>query len=138
MKVFQIAEDLIPDTWKDAETLLEHPITKVTAGQLYAAVISIAANIAEGYSRSLGKDRTRFLEYALGSNRESMVWYRASKPVLEDDPVVDRLDRLEEIRRLLLAIIPRERGQVIAKTDSSIPRPRAEPPSLRSKSGARS
>jgi four helix bundle protein len=138
MKVFQIAEDLMPDSWKDGEALVEHLITKESAGQLYAAIISIAANIAEGYSRSSGKDRTRFFEYALGSTRESMVWYRASKPVLGEDPVVNRLDRLEEIRRLLLAIIPRERGRVIAKTESAIPHRRGKSPSPHRKSEPRS
>ena len=72
---------------------------------------SIAANAGEAYSKSSGKDRARIFEIALGSVRESMEWYNASRPVLGDDTAGDRLKRLEEMRRLLLAIIPRERGR---------------------------
>jgi four helix bundle protein len=122
MRVYQIAEELAADCWDDAEALTQHPIAKEIGGQLYAAVLSVASQIAEGYSRSSGKDRVRFFEYALGSVRESMNWYRGSRPVLGDESVIDRLDRLEEMRRLLLAIIPRERGRIISKSESSVPR----------------
>ena len=71
----------------------------------------IEANISEAYSRSSGKDRASRFEYALGSVRESMSWYKACRPVLGDEKVKDRRDRLEEMRRMLLAIIPRERGK---------------------------
>jgi len=40
-----------------------------------------------------------------------MSWYKSSIPILGELVVKDRLDRLEEMRRLLLAIIPRERGR---------------------------
>ncbi len=111
MRVFQLAAELIPDAFEDAKALRAEPITEEIAGQLYAAVSSIEANISEGYSRSSGKDRARIFEYALGSVRESMSWYKSSKPVLGDPTVKDRRDRLEEMRRLFLAIIPRERGR---------------------------
>ena len=67
---------------------------------------------AVGYSRSSGKDRARIFEIALGSTRESMIWYHAATPTL-GDITQQRLDKLEEIRRLLLATIPRERGRLI-------------------------
>ena len=111
MRVFQLAAKLIPDAFEDAQALRAEPITQEIAVQLYAAVCSIEANISEGYSRSSGKDRARIFEYALGSVRESMSWYKSSKPVLGDLTVKDRRDRLEEMRRLFLAIIPRERGR---------------------------
>jgi four helix bundle protein len=111
MRVFQLAAELIPDAFEDAKVLRAEPITEEIAGQLYAAVCSIEANISEGYSRSSGKDRARIFEYALGSVRESMSWYKSSNPVLGEQTVQDRRDRLEEMRRLFLAIIPRERGR---------------------------
>ena len=111
MRVFQLAAELIPDAFEDAKVLRAEPITEEIAGQLYAAVCSIEANISEGYSRSSGKDRARIFEYALGSVRESMSWYKSSNPVLGEQTVRDRRDRLEEMRRLFLAIIPRERGR---------------------------
>ena len=71
------------------------------------------ANLSEGYSRSSGRDRAKMFEYALGSVRESMAWYRNSVRILGRDVVNERLGKLEQIRRLWLAIIPRERGRLI-------------------------
>jgi four helix bundle protein len=110
MRAYQIAKDLLQTAWLDAKTLGAEPVAQKIAGQLYAAVGSISANIGEGYSRSSGIDRSRIFEYALGSVRESMTWYEAARPVL-GDVVLTRLDDLEELRRLLLAIIPRERAR---------------------------
>ena len=42
-----------------------------------------------------------------------MSWYKGAKPVLGEEIATDRRNRLEEIRRLLLAIIPRERGKTM-------------------------
>ena len=111
MRVFQLASALVPDSFDDAKLLSTEPIMETIARQLYAAVCSIEANLSEGYSRSSGKDRARLFEYALGSVRESMSWYNSSRPILGEETTVDRRDRLEEMRRLLLAIIPRERGR---------------------------
>ena len=111
MRVYQLATALIPDAYEDAKLLLADPITAENAGQLYAAVSSIEGHIGEGYSRSSGKDRARIFEVALGSVRESTTWYRSGKPVLGELKTKDRMERLEEMRRLLLAIIPRERGK---------------------------
>ena len=115
MRAYQIAADLLEAAWHDAKKLSAEPVTERVAGQLYAAVNSIAANLGEGYSRSSGKDRSRFFEYALGSARESISWYQGARPVL-GDVVPDRLDNLEEIRRLLIATIPRERANGIPRT----------------------
>ncbi|HLA14133.1 MAG TPA: hypothetical protein VJZ25_03840, partial [Gemmatimonadaceae bacterium] len=60
-----------------------------------------------------GRDRARIFEYALGSVRETMTWYESAAPVLGTQLVRERLDTLEEIRRLLLAIIPPERDRLI-------------------------
>ena len=112
MRVFQLAGELIPDCFGDAKLIRSEPITEEIAGQLYAAVCSIEANIAEAYSLTSGKERALRFEYALGSVRESMSWYKSAMPILGDTTVKDRRDRLEEMRRLLLAIIPRERGSL--------------------------
>src|SRR5688500_15123825 len=95
MRVFQLAAALMPDAYHDAKLLQAEPVTREVAGQLYAAVCSIEAHTGEGYSRSSGKDRARIFEYALGSVRESMTWYRSGKPVLGDSTANDRLGRLE-------------------------------------------
>lgn len=113
MRAYQLASELIPDCFEDAKRVYEHPITKENAAQLYDAVCSIEANISEAYSRSSGKDRALRFEYALGSVRESMSRYKSASPALDSKIVKDRRDRLEEIRRMLLAIIPRERGKTM-------------------------
>jgi four helix bundle protein len=123
MRAYRIARQLVQASWDDAEQLKVHPVTERVAGQLYSALGSIASNLGEGYSRSSGPDRARMFEYALGSVRESMVWYQMAQHVLGEAIVVDRLDKLEEIRRMLLAIIPRERGRSIPRSS----RPSAEP-----------
>ncbi len=104
MRVFELAGLLMPDSFDDAKLLRAEPITELIAGQLYAAVCSIEANISEGYSRSSGKDRARMFKFALGSVRESMSWYKSSLPVLGQETTKNRRDRLEEMRRLCLRL----------------------------------
>ena len=115
MRVYRLACELVNDSWHDAEVLRQHPATERISGQLFRAVGSIAANLAEGYSHSSGRDRARIFEYALGSAREALVWFRSVRHVLGDAVVSERLGKIEEIRRLLLAIIPRERGRTIQR-----------------------
>ena len=113
MRVYQLAVELLEESWPDAEELSHHPMMLKVCDQLYSAVGSIEANIADGYSRSSGKDRSRFYEYALSSTRESVTWYRAGRPILGTETTNKRWNKLEDIRRLLLTIIPRERGKTI-------------------------
>ena len=119
MRAYQLARELLEVAWADADQLSSNQVTEKVAPQLYAAVGSIAANLGEGYSRSSGKDRSRIFEYALGSVRESMIWYQSARPLL-GDMVIERLDKLEEIRRMLLAIIPRERTKVVRPAKDQI------------------
>ena len=107
----ELSEALMPDAFDDAKMLAAELVTQEIATQLYAAVVGIDANVGEAYSRSSGKERAMRFEYALGETRESMSWYKGGKPVLGDEITTDRLNRLEEIRRILLDIIPRERGK---------------------------
>ena len=113
MQAVQITRQLLPECWDDCEKLAQNEIFKNIAGQLYAAMGSILANLGEGYSRSSGRDRAKIFEYALGSVRESMEWYRSGIRVIGSETVGLRLGKLEEVRRLLLATIPRERDRLI-------------------------
>lgn len=113
MRVYRLACELIAESWDDAEKLTHHRSMERVSAQLYTAVGSIAANLGEGYAHSSGKDRARIFEYALGSVRESIVWFRSAEPVLGTAVVDQRVGKLDEIRRMLLAIIPRERGRLI-------------------------
>ena len=104
--------------WQDIRKLHEESHTQSLADQLYRAVGSISSNIAEGYSRGTGKDRARFYEYALGSARESRDWYYKSRFVIGEDVVSHRLDFMTQIIRLLLVMVPDQRGGEIREPDS--------------------
>jgi four helix bundle protein len=96
--------------WRDVTKLTGDRRTRGLSDQLYRALGSISANIAEGYSRGTGRDRARFYEYALGSARESRDWYFKARHLLGDEVVRHRLTLLTEIIRLLLIMVPQQRG----------------------------
>ena len=73
--------------------------TRSLANQLYRAIGSISANIAEGYSRRSRKDRARFYEYALGSAREARTWYYQGRNILSAKVVSHRLQLLTKDRK---------------------------------------
>ena len=95
--------------WEDLVVLERHGLLRGAVVQLLRAVGSIRANIAEGYGRRSGNDRARYLEYALGSARESREWYHYLRRPLGDGVAERRLALLAQIIRLLLVTIPRER-----------------------------
>jgi four helix bundle protein len=97
--------------WGDVGRLSKDARTVSIASQLYRALGSIVANFAEGYSRSSGRDRVRFYEYALGSARESIAWYHLGRDVLSDAAVNDRHRLLISMRRLLLSYIRDQRDR---------------------------
>jgi four helix bundle protein len=99
--------------WQDALILNKMPLTRSLADQLYRAVCSISANIAEGYSRSTGKDRARFLEYALGSAREARDWYFKSRHTLKEEVVNHRINLLTQIIKMLSVLTPNQRQKGI-------------------------
>jgi four helix bundle protein len=105
--------------WWDITRLARDRRTRSIADQLYRALGSISANIAEGYSRSSGADRAGLYEYALGSARESRDWYHKARFVLGDQLTARRLVLLTSVIRMLLAILPRERAQTVRKTSPS-------------------
>ncbi|MCS3757153.1 four helix bundle protein [Salinibacter ruber] len=118
MRVYQLSLFASDVSWRDAGTLRDEERTQSLADQLYRAVGSVGANVAEGYSRGSGKDRARFYEYALGSARESRDWYFKGRFVLRNEVVQHRLSFMTEIIRLLLTIIPQQRGGEIREPSS--------------------
>jgi four helix bundle protein len=99
--------------WHDATKLMQDRRTLGLSDQLYRALGSISANLAEGYSRGTGKDRARFYEYALGSTRESRDWYYKGRHILGEIVTRHRLGLLTQIIRLLLTTIPQQRGRIL-------------------------
>ena len=67
----------------------------------------------EGYSRGTGRDHARFYEYALGSAREARGWYFKGKRVLGEKVLNHRTTLLTQICKLLLTMIPHQRGDIL-------------------------
>ena len=99
--------------WHDVTKLMQDRRTLGLSDQLYRALGSISSNIAEGYSRGTGKGRAQFYEYALGSARESRGWYYKGRHVLGESVAMHRIRFLTQIIRLLLTMVPQQRGRVL-------------------------
>jgi len=61
-QVYQLAVAAIREGREDARVVAEDAVLRDVASRLMRAVASIAANVAEGYSRAGIADRRRFLE----------------------------------------------------------------------------
>ena len=109
VKVYRLALFIANLGWYDITKLVQDRRTVSLSDQLYRALGSISANIAEGYSRSSNKDRARFYEYALGSARESRDWYYKGRHILSKSVTSHRLNLMTEIIRLLLVMVPDQR-----------------------------
>jgi four helix bundle protein len=113
MRVYRLGLFVSDIGWEDVTKLMQDQRTLKLSDQLYRSLGSISANIAEGYSRSSGKDRARFYEYALGSARESRDWYYKSRHILNDSVVQHRIDLCSQIIRLLLTMLPDQRHRTL-------------------------
>jgi four helix bundle protein len=98
---------------RDAHWLVAKPACAELAQQLARATESISANIAEGYSRAVRKDRARFFEYALGSAREARDWYFKARPYLGPQATAARLTLLATIIKVLLVLVAKTRPMAV-------------------------
>jgi four helix bundle protein len=119
MEVYRLAVFAGDLAWHDVSKLVEDKRTISLSDQLYRAIGSVSANIAEGYSRRSGKDQARFYEYALGSAREARGWYYQGRHILSEAVATHRIKLLTRIIRLLLTIIPAERGYKLKEEQAS-------------------
>jgi four helix bundle protein len=83
------------------------------ADQLHRSFGSISANLTEGYSRSKGLDRARFIEISLGSARESRDWYYKSRHVLPAEVIKHRVGLITHIIGMLPPMIPHQCNHAI-------------------------
>jgi four helix bundle protein len=113
MEVYRLALLMSDLAWRDVSKLVRDQRTRKLSDQLYRAVGSVSANIAEGYSRGTGRDRARFYEYSLGSARESRDWYYKGRHILGEAVTSHQIELLTQIIRLLLTIIPAQRGSTL-------------------------
>ncbi len=114
MKAYRLAVFAADLAWSDVTKLAQDNRTRSLSDQLYRAIGSVGANIAEGYGRSSGKDEARFWEYALGSGREARHWYYAGRHILSADVAAHRIKLMTEITKLLLTMIPAQRQRRLA------------------------
>ena len=109
-----LASDL---AWQDVVKLAQDRRLLGLSDQLYRSVGSVSANIAEGFSRSGGKDRAHFYEYALGSAREARDWYHKARHALSQEVIAQRIHWLTQVIRLLLTMIPDQRMTTLRDTE---------------------
>jgi four helix bundle protein len=119
MKAYRLALFLSDISWFDITKLMRDRRTMGVADQLYRAVGSIGANLAEGYYHCTGPNRARLYEYALRSSRESRDWYHKSKQILGDAVLEHRFELLTDIIRLLLVTIAQQRGRTLRDSGAS-------------------
>ncbi|HSL27627.1 MAG TPA: four helix bundle protein [Anaerolineales bacterium] len=97
--------------WEDVVILSKNNLTRDAADQIVRSLNSISANIAEGFSRSTGKDRARYFEYALGEAREARDRYFKARRVLKNEVVLHRIKLLTQIVKMLNTLVPTQRQQ---------------------------
>ena len=110
MEAYRLALFAADLGWQDVTKLMSDRRTLDIAGQLFRALGSIEANLAEGYSRGTGRDRARFYEYALGSAREGRGWFFKGRHILGEAVVRHRISLVTHIARLVLTMIPDQRS----------------------------
>lgn len=109
VRAFQIGSYIASVASRDALVAQRDVRFTQVAPQLVRAAGSIAANIAEGYSRQSRRDRIRYYEYALGSANEAKSWYTTVADVFNAMIIEDRLTYLSRASQLLLRMIQNER-----------------------------
>ncbi len=105
--------------WHDVLTLSKNKLMYSIADQLHRSLGSISANLTEGYSRSKGLDRARFIEISLGSARESRDWYYKSKQVLSPEVIKHRMGLTTHIIAMLTPMISHQRKNAIREEQSA-------------------
>lgn len=115
VKAYQLSLFLADIAWHDVAKLAKVAGMCSLSDQLYRSAGSICANIEEGYSKKSAKDRARFYEYSLGSARETRGWFYRARHILGDEVTHHRLGLSTEIIKLLLTMVPDQRGLKICE-----------------------
>ncbi len=106
LKVWQKAHLLVLEVYKASANYPKEEIYGLTS-QIRRSAISIPSNIAEGRGRSVDGDLRRFMQIALGSAAELEYQIILSKDLnyLTPASTADLLNRLSEVRRMLVAFV---------------------------------
>lgn len=117
LEVYRLALFVAEIGWEDVIILNKNSLTRDAADQIIRSLNSISANIAEGYSRSTGKDRARYFEYSLGEAREARDRYFKARRVLNHEIVMHRIKVLTQIVKILNTLIPSQRQHGIREEE---------------------
>lgn len=118
LEVYRLALFASDIGWSDVLALSKHNLMRSVADQLHRSLGSISANLTEGYSRSKGLDRARFIEISLGSARESRDWYYKSRHVLTAEVVKHRMELVTRIISMLAPLISHQRKNAIREVQA--------------------
>ena len=113
MEVYRLALFAGDIGWQDVLALSKVNLMYSVADQLHRSLGSISANLTEGYSRSKGLDRARFIEISLGSARESRDWYYKSRHALKAEVISHRIGLITHLIGMLTPMIPHQRKNAI-------------------------
>lgn len=113
LEVYRLGFFIADITWNDTEALFKNPSTRNAADQIRRSLDGISANIAEGYSRSTGKDRARYFEYALGEAREAKDRLYKVRHAIKPEVVLHRMNVLTQIVKILNSFVPTQRKRGI-------------------------
>ncbi len=123
MEAYRLALFAADIGWQDVLKLASDRRMLGVSDQLYRSLGSVSANLAEGYSRGTSKERAHFYEYALGSGRESRDWYYKGRYILGQAVVFHRIRLMTQIIRLLLSMVPQQRGYNIREPSAEYETP---------------
>jgi four helix bundle protein len=113
MKVFKLSLFAADLAWPDVSELVKDRRTVGLSNQLFRSAGAVSSDIAEGYRRKSPRDQARYYEYALGSAREARNWCYEEKVA---KVAKHRIALWTELIKLLLTIIPSERGYKLHET----------------------
>ena len=113
LEVYRLALFADDIGWEDILKLSKEKLMFSIADQLHRSLGSISTNLTEGYSRSKGLDRARYIEISLGSARESRDWYYKSRHVLSSEVIKHRMSLITHIIGMLTPMIPHQRKHAI-------------------------
>ncbi len=106
LRIWQKGIDIAANCYKLTSTFPSHEKFSLVS-QINRAAVSIAANIAEGSSRSSEKDYARFIEIALGSTYELETHLVIARTLnMGDQQLLNKmLDEIQEEQKMLTGFI---------------------------------
>ena len=96
-EVYQLARRLFEAFWADSEVLARDYRGRELARQQVRSLVSICANIEEGYGRGFGREFPQHLRIARGEARESKGRYQRCCHLLDEQVVAQRVAALDHI-----------------------------------------